>query len=324
MADNQRIDEPTGTQTVGHEWDGIEELDTPMPRWWLWTLYATIIWGIVYVILYPAWPLVNSATEGVLGWSSRGDLQQELAARDKELEPIRQALVSTDIRKLNGSPELMQAAIEGGRSAFKVHCVQCHGTGADGIRPGSGYPNLNDDEWLWGGDLEAIEYTLVHGIRNPDHSETRFSQMPAFGRDGILSGAEISDLVSYVRVISGEEKQSASATRGAALYQNNCAVCHGADGTGDRTQGAPNLTDAISLYGLDRASLTNTITNSRYGVMPRWGHRLDPATIRMLAAYVHSLGGGETLPALEEVSEATQQEAADETAVGEGGEDVQS
>ncbi|WP_164118621.1 cytochrome-c oxidase, cbb3-type subunit III [Sphingorhabdus sp. Alg239-R122] len=324
MADNQRIDEPTGTQTVGHEWDGIEELDTPMPRWWLWTLYATIIWGIVYVILYPAWPMVNSATEGVLGWSSRGDLQQELDARDKELEPIRQALVAGDINTLYEKPELMQAAIEGGRSAFKVHCVQCHGTGADGIRPGSGYPNLNDDEWLWGGDLEAIEYTLVHGIRNPDHSETRFSQMPAFGRDGILSSAEISDLVSHIRVISGEEEQSASATRGAALYESNCAVCHGADGTGDRTQGAPNLTDAISLYGIGRTSLTNTITNSRYGVMPRWGHRLDPATVRMLAAYVHSLGGGEALPAATNADEAVAEEAAGDQAVGEGGKDVQS
>ena len=196
----------------------------------------------------------------------------------------------------------MQQAIEGGRSAFKVHCVQCHGSGAAGSK---GYPNLNDDDWLWGGDLEAIEYTLIHGIRNPDHEQTRFSQMPAFGKDGILQPGEIQDLVSYVRLLSGREKPSAAARRGAALFEANCAICHGPDGKGDRTQGAPNLTDAISLYGLDRATLTDTITNSRYGVMPRWGQRLDPATIRMLAAYVHSLGGGETLPALDEVNEET-------------------
>ena len=305
MPDNKRIDKATGTQTVGHEWDGIEELDTPMPRWWLWTLYATIIWGIGYVILYPAWPMLNGATEGVLGWSSRGELEKELSARDAELEPIRQALVSTDIRKLNGSPELMQAAIEGGRSAFKVHCVQCHGSGADGIRPGNGYPNLNDDEWLWGGDLEAIEYTLTHGIRNPDHDQTRFSQMPAFGRDNILTSAQIGDLTSYVRTISGKEENSASARRGAELFEVNCTVCHGPDAKGNRELGAPNLTDAITLYGLDRLSITNTITNSRYGVMPGWGQRLDPATIRMLAAYVHSLGGGEELPALQSMSEET-------------------
>lgn len=302
MSEKKRIDQPTGTETVGHEWDGIEELDTPMPRWWVLTFYATIIWGIGYVILYPAIPLVNSATEGLLGWTSRGEYREQVAARETELEPIRQALVSTDIRKLNGSPELLQQAIEGGRSAFKVHCVQCHGSGAAGSK---GYPNLNDDNWLWGGDLEAIEYTLIHGIRNPDHEQTRFSQMPAFGKDGILQPGEIQDLVSYVRLLSGGEKPSAAARRGAVLFEANCAVCHGPDGKGDRTQGAPNLTDAISLYGLDRATLTETITNSRYGVMPRWGQRLDPATIRMLAAYVHSLGGGETLPALDEVNEET-------------------
>lgn len=299
MTDNKRFDEATNTHTVGHEWDGIEELDTPMPRWWLWTLYLTIVWAVIYVILYPAWPMVNSATEGVLGWSSRGDLQKELATRDKALEPVRQALVSTDIRKLNGSPELMNAAIEGGRSAFKVHCVQCHGSGAAGSK---GYPNLNDDDWLWGGDLETIEYTLNHGIRNPDHAETRMSLMPAFGRDGILQANEISDAVSFVRVISGQEKASASAQRGAVLFEANCAVCHGPSGKGDRTQGAPNLTDKIWLYGGDRDTITQTIVNSRYGVMPRWNQRLDKATIRMLAAYVHSLGGGEVMPALENVA----------------------
>ena len=159
MVDKKKIDEATGTATVGHEWDGIEELDTPMPRWWLWTLYATIIWALVYVVLYPAWPMVNSATEGVLGWSSRGDYEKAVAAREAELEPIRQALVSTDIHDLPDDSALRNEAIQGGRSAFKVHCVQCHGAGAAGSK---GYPNLNDDEWLWGGDMEAIEYTLVH------------------------------------------------------------------------------------------------------------------------------------------------------------------
>ncbi|WP_108810930.1 cytochrome-c oxidase, cbb3-type subunit III [Sphingorhabdus sp. Alg231-15] len=313
MVDKQRVDEATGTKTVGHEWDGIEELDTPMPRWWLWTLYATIFWALIYVVLYPAWPMVNSATEGVLGWSSRGDYEKAVAMRETELEPIRQALVNTDIHKLPNNPELLNNAIQGGRSAFKVHCVQCHGSGAAGSK---GYPNLNDDEWLWGGDMAAIEYTLVHGIRNPDHPETRFSLMPAFGRDGILQANEIEDLVSYVRVISGREKQSGSATRGAGLFGTNCAVCHGSDAKGDRTQGAPDLTDAINLYGLDRASINDTITNSRNGVMPRWGHRLDASTIRMLTAYVHSLGGGEDAP--------VEQEVASEEAVTETPEDEQS
>jgi len=309
MSEKKRVDQPTGTETVGHEWDGIEELDTPMPRWWLLTLYATIVWAIGYVILYPAIPMLNSASEGLLGWSSRGDYAMQVAERQKQLEPVRLALVSQDIEAIGKDPQLLQQAIEGGRSAFKVHCVQCHGSGAAGSK---GYPNLNDDDWLWGGDLQTIEYTLIHGIRNPDHDETRFSQMPAFGKDGILQSNEIQDLVSYVRLLSGREKQSAAARRGAALFETNCAVCHGPDGKGDRVQGAPNLTDAISLYGLDRATLTDTIANARYGVMPRWGQRLDPATIRMLTAYVHSLGGGEKAPVAEPAVEAKAESGEDE------------
>lgn len=301
MSDKKYIDQATGTETVGHEWDGIEELDTPMPRWWVWTFYATIIWAIGYVILYPAIPLVNSATEGLLGWTSRGEYAKEVTAREQQLAPIRAAMVNSDINSVATNPELRTKAINGGASAFKVHCVQCHGSGAAGF---AGYPNLNDDDWLWGGDLEAIEYTLVHGIRQPDHDETRFSQMPAFGRDGILQSNEIQDLVSHVRTISGDETPSAASQRGSVLYEANCAICHGPNGTGDRLQGAPNLTDRIALYGRDRASLTETITNSRYGVMPRWGQRLDPATIRMLSIYVHSLGGGETAPQPEQTAEA--------------------
>ncbi|SNT00779.1 cytochrome c oxidase cbb3-type subunit 3 [Sphingomonas laterariae] len=289
----KRVDQATGTETVGHEWDGIEELDTPMPRWWLWTLYATIVWGVVYTIAYPAWPMLSDATSGMLGWSSRGQLQQELDAQAQRRAPITQALANTPIEQVSANPQLMQAAVEGGRAAFKVHCVQCHGSGAAGSK---GYPNLNDDEWLWGGDLKTIEYTIAHGIRNPDHEATRFSQMPAFGRDGILQAAQIADVTAYVRTLSGAQKPDAAARRGGQLFAENCAVCHGAEGKGDRTVGAPDLTDAIWLYGGDPASITATIANSRYGVMPRWNEKLDPATIRMLAAYVHSLGGGEAMP----------------------------
>lgn len=294
MAENKRIDEPTGTQMVGHEWDGIEELDTPMPRWWLWTFYATVIWGIAYTVFYPAWPMISSATAGTLGWSSRGQLEAEMAAEAERRAPIISAIAATDIAALPANAELMQAAVEGGRAAFRVHCVQCHGTGAAGS---PGYPNLNDDDWVWGGDIGAIQYSIVHGIRSPDHAETRMSLMPAFGRDGILTSAQVQDVVSHMRVISGQEQASASATNGAALYAANCAVCHGPTGAGDRTLGAPRLSDGIWLYGGSREALTATVTNSRQGVMPRWGHRLDDATVKMLAAYVHSLGGGEAAPA---------------------------
>ncbi len=295
MADHKRIDEVTGTSTSGHEWDGIEELDTPMPRWWLWTLYATIVWGIAYVILYPAWPMVNSATEGVLGWTSRGQLEKEMRADAERRAPVVNAIAATEIANLPGKPELMQAAVQGGAAAFRVHCIQCHGSGGAGVK--NLYPSLTDDDWLWGGDLATIEYTIAHGIRNPDHKATRTSLMPAFGRDGILDARQIADVVSHVRVISGQEKQSASSTRGATVFEANCAVCHGANGEGGREFGAPKLTDAIWLYGGDRASITATVTQPRNGVMPRWNSRLDPVTIKMLAAYVYSLGGGEKSPA---------------------------
>ncbi|WP_242123536.1 cytochrome-c oxidase, cbb3-type subunit III [Sphingobium sp. Sx8-8] len=294
MADEKRIDAATGTEIKHHEWDGIQELDTPLPRWWLWTFYATILFAIGYMIAYPAWPLIDRATGGVLGWSSRGTLEKELAARERQIAPVRQAIAATPITALPGQRQLMQQAIEGGRAAFRVHCVQCHGSGAAGSK---GYPNLNDDDWLWGGDLATIEKTITDGVRNPDHAATRQSQMPAFGKDQLLSAAQVDDVVAHVRVISGQDKASAASRRGATVFADNCAVCHGPAGKGNRTVGAPNLTDAIWLYGGDRETIHETVWNSRHGVMPRWDDKLDKATIRMLAAYVHSLGGGEAAPA---------------------------
>ena len=287
----KRVDEPTGTETMGHEWDGIEELNTPLPRWWLWAFYASIAWAAVYVVLYPAWPLLDRATAGVLGWTSTGQLNEELAKEQARRAPLLSAIAATPIERLADDPRLMQAAIEGGRSAFKVSCVQCHGSGAAGSK---GYPNLNDDDWLWGGDIASIHFTIENGIRQPDHDETRMSQMPAFG--AMLSHDQIADLTAHVRTISGQQKADAAAGRGAELFAQNCAACHGPGGKGDRNLGAPNLTDAIWLYGGDAETIGQTIANSRYGVMPRWNNRLDPVTIKMLAAYVHSLGGGEEMP----------------------------
>ncbi|UUL84046.1 cytochrome-c oxidase, cbb3-type subunit III [Sphingomonas qomolangmaensis] len=307
MAERSRIDDKTGTPTVGHEWDGIEELDTPMPRWWLWTLYASIVFAIGYVIAYPAIPMLNSATKGVLGWSSQGELDRDIAGEQKRRAPIMTALAATPLDQLAANPKLLAAAEEGGRSVFKVHCAACHGAGAAGSK---GYPNLNDDDWLWGGDMAAIEQTLIHGIRHPGDVQTRISQMPAFGRDGILQPAEIDDLVSFVRVRSGQDQPSAAAARGGALYTNNCAACHGEEGRGNRTLGAPNLTDSIWLFGGDRGSLTTTLINGRGGIMPAWEKQLDPVTIKMLAAYVHSLGGGEASPAPTRVAAAPQRVAA--------------
>lgn len=285
--DRNRIDEPTGTEFVGHEWDGIEELNTPLPRWWLYTFYATIVFALVYVVLYPAWPLIDRATAGTLGWSSRGDLAKEMSAADIARQSVMQEIAVTDIEKLPGKPELMQAAVAGGAAAFKVNCVQCHGAGAAGYQE-YGYPNLNDDDWIWGGTLTDIEYTLTHGIRWEAADATRVNYMPAF--EGILSPAEAKALAGHVLSLSGKGKSTPAA---AQAFADNCAACHGANGEGMTAMGAPALNDAIWLYGGSEAAVTKQILAPRHGVMPAWKDRLDPVTIKMLAAYVHSRGGGQ-------------------------------
>lgn len=291
----KRIDEPTGTQTVGHEWDGIEELDTPMPRWWLWTFYVTIVFAIGYVVVYPAIPMLSQSTQGLWGWTSRGELAAETrAANDQRAEVLSQIAV-TPIESLQGKPELMKAAVAGGRAAFRVNCVQCHGSGGAGVA--GLYPNLNDDDWLWGGNLKEIEQTIAHGIRQPGDEQTRTSLMPSFGRDGMLTAEQIDDVVSHVRTMAHQEKPGAASARGATLFADNCAACHGPAGQGNRQVGAPNLTDAIWLYGASREKIAQSVHSAHAGVMPAWNGRLDPVTIKMLAAYVHSLGGGEEFAA---------------------------
>jgi len=284
MAD-KHIDQPTGTETVGHEWDGIEELNTPMPRWWVWTYIACIVFSIGYVVVYPAFPLLEKGTEGLFGWTSRGQLADEMKAEEVRQAPLLAALAETPIEQLPLDSALMQQAVSGGRAAFRVNCVQCHGAGAAGS---SSYPNLNDDDWLWGGDLKAIEYTLLHGIRHPGDDASRTSMMPAF--DGIFSPEELAQTTDHVLALTGKAGPNAA---GAQLYDTNCASCHGAQGQGDPAFGAPDLADAIWLYGSSREEIARQIMVPRHGVMPGWQNRLDPATIKMLAAYVHSLGGGE-------------------------------
>ncbi|MXO61026.1 cytochrome-c oxidase, cbb3-type subunit III [Altererythrobacter salegens] len=297
---SKRIDEPTGTETVGHEWDGIEELNTPLPRWWLWTFYLTVVFAIGYVIAYPAIPLLSHGTEGVIGWTSRGQLDKDTKAAAAAQAGIHQQIAGLDIQQLAANPDLMSQAVSGGRAAFLVNCVQCHGSGAAGSE---GYPNLNDDDWLWGGSLPEIEQTLQHGIRQPGDDATRTSQMPAFA--DILEPGQVSQVADYVLSLSGKGQANAA---GAQVFADNCAVCHGADGKGLRQFGAPDLADAIWLYGGTKAQVVQQVRHPRHGVMPAWQGRLDPVTIRMLAAYVHSLGGGEDFA---EIADAPA-EAADE------------
>jgi cytochrome c oxidase cbb3-type subunit 3 len=283
-------DDITGTSTTGHEWDGIKELNTPLPRWWLWTFYGTILWALAYSIAYPAWPLVNSATKGLLGYSSRQEVTKEIAAATKAQAEWRDRIKAADILQISEDPKLFDFARAGGAAAFRVNCVQCHGSGAAG---GKGYPNLNDDDWLWGGTYEEIHKTLTHGIRYAADPETRISQMPAFG-DGMLKREEIDETAEYVLALSGQPHDAALADKGSALFAQNCVSCHGSRGEGVREMGGARLNDAIWLYGSDKASIVAQITRPRQGVMPAWVGRLDDVTRKELAIYVYSLGGGET------------------------------
>lgn len=287
MAD-PKIDEETGVETTGHSWDGIEELNNPLPRWWLWTLYLTIIWGVGYMIAYPAWPMISGATTGVLGWSTRGEVAKEIAAHEDKSANLVTALLAADMSTLTEDADLNRYAVARGGAVFRAGCSQCHGSGAAGAK---GYPNLLDNDWLWGGSMAEISHTVAHGVRNETDDDARYSEMPAFGE--LLETDEISAAVEYVVSLSNGEHDSALATIGAEVFTDNCSACHGDAGLGDREVGAPNIADAIWLYGGDREALIDTIVNARFGVMPAWGQRLSEVDVRAVSAYVHALGGGE-------------------------------
>lgn len=279
-------------ETTGHQWDGIEEYNNPLPRWWVWVFYATIVWGIGYTIAYPAWPLINQATPGLLGASTRADVAAEIASVDAANAAIKEKLIAADLKAIGADPELAGYAERAGAAVFRTNCTTCHGSGAAGFE-GKGYPNLLDDDWLWGGTMEDIHLTITHGIRNTTDPEARYSEMPKFGVDGILDETQIAQVSEHLLAISGQEHDAALAAAGATIYADNCAACHMEDGSGDRTQGAPRLTDAIWLYGGSREKIIETVTKARFGVMPDWNERLTEDEIRAVAFYVHGRGGGE-------------------------------
>ncbi|MDO5643925.1 MAG: cytochrome-c oxidase, cbb3-type subunit III [Paracoccus sp. (in: a-proteobacteria)] len=281
---------PVEVQSTGHSWDGIEEYDNPLPRWWLWTFYVTIVWAILYTIAYPAWPLINGATQGLLGTNYRKEVAAEIQRYNDANADIRARLASVELTEIANDPELVSYAGNAGRAIFSTWCAQCHGAGAAGAR---GYPNLLDNVWLWGGTIEDIHTTVMHGIRNTDDPDARYSEMPRFGVDGILTNAEIDEVTNYVLLLSGQQHDAALASAGETIYVDNCSVCHLEDGTGDQFQGAPDLTDAVWLYGGDPATIRQSIHDARFGVMPAWSNRLSEDDIRAVTFYVHGLGGGE-------------------------------
>lgn len=286
----KQIDEVTGVSTTGHEWDGIRELDNPMPRWWLITWYVTIAWGLVYMIAYPAWPLISTATTGLLGYSSRAEVRAELDAVELAKADYISAVASRSVEDILADDTLRIFATSAGAAAFKVNCVQCHGSGAQGS---PGYPNLNDDDWLWGGRPQDIQTSITHGIRFAGDPDTRYSEMPAFA--GILQPKEIAQASSFVATFADTAGNASSddITAGSEIFAQNCASCHGAEAKGDRETGAPDLTDAIWFYGSTPAQIAAQIRAPKHGVMPAWGARLGDITVKELTVYVHSLGGGE-------------------------------
>lgn len=290
MKDHKEIDDISGVETTQHEWDGIKELNNPLPRSWLWGLYGTILFSIGYTIVYPAWPGITTNTKGIWNWSSRGELATEMTKVEESRQVLGDQLVSVELEDVSQNPDLLQFAVNGGQSAFKVYCSQCHGSGANG---GTIYPSLIDDDWIWGGTLEDIYLTLQHGIRYEQDDDTRLSEMPRYGADELLERDEIVDVAWYVRQMSGQEFDAEAAARGQIVFADNCAACHGEKGEGIRELGAPNLSDAIWFYGNTHEQIVAQISDPKQGVMPGWTGRLSEVTIRQLTHYVHSLGGGE-------------------------------
>ena len=282
------IDPHTQVETTGHEWDGIRELDNPLPRWWLWIFYGSVAIAVIYWILMPAWPLVHSYTPGLLHDSARGQVERDLAALRTQRNAQTARFATASLEEIEKDPGLQAQAFAIGQSIFGDNCATCHGAGGTG---GKGYPNLRDDVWLWGGSLEQIQRTITYGVRSGD-ANAHTSQMPAFGADQMLPPAQIDDLTEYVVALSHRPADAAAVRRAAPVFAANCVACHTANGTGDQTFGAPNLTDADWLYGSDRASIHDQIWNGHGGVMPAWGHRFDANTIKALTVYIHASAGG--------------------------------
>lgn len=276
----------SGRDTTGHEWDGLKELNTPLPKWWFWTYVATCVWGAAFCVVYPSWPSLHGYFKGIWNYSTRAEVAGDVKALEAQRAKVLERVNSTPIGQVRQDQQLLAVAKTAGRIAFANNCQPCHGASGEG-RPG--YPTLASDAWIWGGKLEDIQQTITVGIRS-SHPDTRTSVMPKFGADGILKPEEVAAVADHVMSLYGK---GAANPKGAAIYAENCVACHGEKGEGKREVGAPALKGAVHLYGNTREAVIAQINNPRQGVMPNWNTRLDATTIKSLALYVHSLGGGE-------------------------------
>lgn len=282
----KEVDGVSGRETTGHEWNGIKELDTPVPRGVLLFLIVTHIWAIAMWFLLPTWPLGTTYTKGLLGVDQRQTVNARVAEAQQARAAWTRRLETEDYASLMKDPSLMAFVRSTGRQLFGDNCAACHGR--DG-RGRANYPDLTDDDWLWGGDPEHIEQTLRVGVNAP-HPESRQGQMPAFGRDEMLTADQVKSVAAYVYALTHPEFASPRIAAGKEVFATTCVACHGEEGKGNRDIGAPNLTDRYWLYGGDLDTIIATIHGGRQGHMPTWDERLTKAEIRTLALYVHDLG----------------------------------
>jgi cytochrome c oxidase cbb3-type subunit 3 len=277
----------TGHQTTGHEWNGITELNTRVPRPVWFFIGLTAVWSLILWILLPAWPLLRTYTPGILGVDQKTRVEVQVSAANAARSDWTDAIAATPVAGILADPALMSHVDQTAPALFGDNCAACHGHDARG---GPGFPSLVDGDWLWGGDPEAILETIRVGVNAP-HPDTRTSQMLAFGRDGILTSDQIATVVEYVKSLSGRPADPAAVAAGTAIFADNCASCHGEGGTGNPELGAPNLTDPVWLYGGDEATLLRTVTYGRQGWMPSWEGRLTEIDRKILASYLLELGG---------------------------------
>ena len=286
----EKRDPHTGYTTTGHDWNGITELNRPVPRVIWFFLTATVIFSIGYWVLMPAWPLVSTYTKGLLGVDQREILSENLEAAAAARSVWTRQIEARDYAEIQQDASLMGTVRRTGRTLFEDNCAACHGMAAQG---GPGYPRLTDAAWLWGGDPAAVAETLRVGI-NSAHDETRFAQMPAFGLDQTLDRAALREVVDYVLSLSAgapaDPGRSASIAAGAGVFADNCAACHGENAAGSTDLGAPDLTDDFWIYGGDRQSVYGTVYGGRQGQMPQWEGRLSALERKILTLYVLDLG----------------------------------
>lgn len=279
----------TGRITTGHEWNGIEELDTPVPRVVLFFLITTTLFCIGYWIAMPAWPLWSTYTKGILGIDQREIVARQVADAHKERAPWVDKIATMDFAAIQADPDLMGRVELAGRTLFDDNCAACHGLKATG---GPGFPNLSAKSWLWGGTPDKIAETIRIGI-NSTNDNTRISQMTAFGRDGVLDATQIGNVVAYVRSLSGQgggdPAEAPAIQAGKEVFAANCVSCHGDDAKGKQDMGAPDLTDKTWIYGGDLESVFTSVYSGRQGHMPHWDTRLSPVDIKILALYVDAL-----------------------------------